>query len=120
MVLDFDPKDPISFGFFIYRDLVFKFKGLRFLKNTPFLFQTSIDVLTTTKASVVDMVREFRKDPNFQDLQVLLVKNVTDGSAAIDYKTEDGKSVLFPVGGFVRKPIEASRLLPEVEKLLNK
>lgn len=89
------------------------------LKNTPFLFQTSIDVLTTTKASVVDMVREFRKDPNFKDLQVLLVRNVTDGSAAIDYKTEDGKSILFPVGGFVRKPIEASRLLPEVKKLLN-
>ncbi len=88
------------------------------LKKIPFLMQTSIDVLTTTKASVLDMAREFRKDPNFSDLQVLLVKNITDGTAAIDYKSEDGKSVFFPVGGFVRKPIDAEILLPEVERLI--
>lgn len=90
------------------------------LKKIPFLMHTSIDVLTTTKASVLDMAREFRKDANYKDLQVLLVKNITDGTAAIDYKTEDGKSVIFNVGGFVRKPIEGKVLLPEVERLLNK
>lgn len=89
------------------------------LKEIPFLMQTSIDVLTTTKASVVDMAREFRKDPNYKDLQVLLVKNITNGTAAIDYRTADGKSILFPVGGFLSKPANANKLLPEIERLLN-
>lgn len=87
------------------------------LKEIPFLMQTSIDVLTTTKVSVLDMAREFRKDPNYKDLQVLLVKNITDGTAAIDYRTSEGKSILFPVGGFLSKPANANKLLPEIERL---
>ena len=86
------------------------------LSSIPFLIQTSIDVLITTKASVQDMAREFRKDPNFKDLQVLLVKNVTDGEAGIDYKGEDGKSYWFPVKGFIRKPVDSKKILPEIEK----
>ncbi len=89
------------------------------LKNIPFLMQTSIDVLTTTKASVQEMAREFRRDANFADLNVLLVKNVSDGTAGIDYKTDDGASVFFPVGGFLTKPIDGAKLLSEIEKLLN-
>lgn len=90
------------------------------LNKIPTLIQTSIDVLVTTKASVQAMAREFRKDPNYSDLSVLLVKNVTDGSAGIDYKSTDGKSVWFPVGGFVRKPVDGVKVLAEVERLLNK
>ncbi len=85
-------------------------------KDTPFLIQSSIDVLVTSKASVRDMAREYRKDPNFKDLQVLLVKNITDGSAGIDYKDEEGKSHWFPVHGFIRKPVDAQKLLEEIEK----
>jgi len=90
------------------------------IKEVPFLFQTSIDILTTTKASVQEMAHEFRKDPNFKDLQVLLVKNVANGSAAIDYKTEDGKSIFFPVGGFLKKPIDPNTLVLEVQRLIGK
>jgi len=86
------------------------------LKSIPILIQSSIDVLVTTKVSVQEMAREFRKDPNFKDLQVLLVKNTTDGSAGIDYKGEDGKTYWFPVNGFIRKPVEAQKILPEIEK----
>jgi len=89
------------------------------LSAIPFLIQTSIDVLVTTKASVQEMAREFRKDPNFKDLQVLLVKNVTDGEAGIDYKGEDGKSYWFPVKGFIRKPVDSKKILPEIEKHIN-
>ena len=89
------------------------------LKSIPKLMQTSIDVLTTTKASVQDMAREFRRDSNFADLNVLLVKNVSDGTAGIDYKSDDGSSVFFPVGGFLTKPIDAEKLIAEIEKLLN-
>ncbi len=84
--------------------------------DIPFLIQSSIDVLVTSKATVQQMAREYRKDPNFKDLQVLLVKNITDGSAGIDYKDEGGKSHWFPVKGFIRKPVEKDKLLEEVKK----
>lgn len=87
-------------------------------KDIPFLIQTSIDVLVTSKLAVQEMAREFRKDPNFKDLRVLLVKNIIDDTAGIDYLGEDGKSYWFPVNGFIRKPVEAQKLLEEVKKHL--
>lgn len=88
-------------------------------KHIPFLIQTSIDVLVTSKVAVQEMAREFRKDPSFKDLRVLLVKNIIDGTAGIDYLAEDGKSYWFNVNGFIRKPVEATKLLEEVKKFLN-
>lgn len=88
------------------------------LKNMKIIMHTSIDVLTTTKLSVQAMAREFRKDPNYKDLQVLLVKNIENGTAGIDYRTEDGETVWFPVDSFVRKPVDVAKLLPEVSRLL--
>lgn len=85
-------------------------------KNIPFLIQSSIDILVTSKASVQEMAREYRKDPNFKDLQVLLVKNISDGSAGIDYKSEDDKTYWFPVKGFIRKPVDAKKIIEEVAK----
>jgi CheY-like chemotaxis protein len=85
-------------------------------KHIPFLIQSSIDILVTSKASVQDMAREYRKDPNFKDLQVLLVKNITDGTAGIDYKGEDGKTYWFPVRGFIRKPVDSQKITEEVAK----
>jgi len=85
-------------------------------KDIPFLIQSSIDILVTSKATVQEMAREYRKDPNFKDLQVLLVKNITDGTAGIDYKGEDGKNHWFPVRGFIRKPVEATKVLDEIKR----
>lgn len=85
-------------------------------KDIPFLIQSSIEVLMTSNASIQTVAREYRQDPNFKDLQVLLIKNNYDGSAGIDYKAEDGQSHWFPVKGFIRKPVDASKLLPEIEK----
>ncbi len=85
-------------------------------KNIPFLIQSSIDILTTTKASVQEMARQYRKDPNFKDLRVLLVKNIKDGTAGIDYLDEEGKTHWFNVRGFIRKPVDANKILPEIEK----
>lgn len=85
-------------------------------KNVPFLMQSSIDILVTTKASVQEMAREFRKDPNFKDLQVLLVHNIVDGGAGVDYRAEDGTSHWFPVRGFIRKPVDGAKILEEVKK----
>ncbi len=85
-------------------------------KDIPFLIQSSIDILVTSKLSVLEMAREFRKDPNFKDLQVLLVKNIVDGSAGIDYRSEDNKTHWFPVAGFIRKPVESTKIIEEVKK----
>ena len=65
------------------------------LQKIPVLMQTSIDILTTTKPDVQAMAREFRKNPGFKDLHVILVKDVNSGSAGVDYLSEDGKSGLY-------------------------
>jgi hypothetical protein len=80
--------------------------------------QTSIDVLTTTKPDVQAMAREFRKSPGFKDLHVILVKDINTDSAGVDYLAEDGTSVWFPVDGFIKKPVEAKKVIPEVKRIL--
>lgn len=85
-------------------------------KDIPFLMQSSIEILMTSNASIQAMAREYRQDPNFKDLQVLLLKNISDGTAGIDYKGEDGKSHWFTVKGFIRKPVDAQKILPEIAK----
>jgi twitching motility two-component system response regulator PilH len=88
------------------------------LSEIPVLIQTSIDVFVTNNPSVQQMAREYRKDPQYKDLQVLLIKNVQSGNAGVDYRDEEGKSIWVKVNGFLRKPVDPSKLLPEVEKLL--
>lgn len=89
------------------------------LAKIPVLIQTSLDVLVTTRADVQAMAREFRKDPNYSALQILLVKNVQSNEAGIDYRSEDGNNVWFPVSGFVRKPVDAEKVLAEIKRLLS-
>lgn len=90
------------------------------LHGIPTLMETSIEVLMTTKPSVQAMAREFRSDPNYKELQVILIRDIVTGNSGIDYRAEDGRSVWVPVDGFIRKPVERSRLLPEIERLLVK
>jgi len=89
-------------------------------KDMPVMMNSSIDILTTTNPSVQQMAREFRKDPNYKELDVLLVKDTITGNAGIDYKSEEGPSVWLSVDGFLRKPVEAAKLLKEVETLLER
>ena len=88
------------------------------LAKMPVLMQTSIDILTTTKPDVQAMAREFRKNPGFKDLHVILVKDVNTGSAGVDYLSEDGRSIWFPVDGFVKKPVDGKRIVPEIKRIL--
>ncbi|MDT8392953.1 MAG: response regulator [Bacteroidales bacterium] len=86
----------------------------------PVMMLSSIDILTTTKPSVQEMAREFRQDPNYRELDVLLIKDVVSGNAGVDYKSEEGPSVWLKVDGFLRKPVEAEKLLAEIQLLLDK
>jgi CheY-like chemotaxis protein len=88
------------------------------LSKLPVLMQTSIDILTTTKPDVQAMAREFRKNPGFKDLHVILVKDINSGKAGVDYLSEDGRSIWFPVDGFVRKPVDAKKVVPEIKRIL--
>lgn len=87
-------------------------------RNIPILMYTSIEVLTTSEESVREMASEFRHNPEFKELQVILVKDIVSGKAGIDYRTEDGKTVWVPVGGFLKKPADPEKLLEEVNTLL--
>ncbi len=89
-----------------------KFRGI------PVCMLTSIDVLVTTRESVREMAREYRQTPEYNELKVILVRNENTGKAGVDYLTEDGKSVWLPVDGFIAKPVQAEKILPEVKKHL--
>ena len=89
------------------------------MKDLPVIIQTSIDVLETTKPYVQEMARQFRHDPAFSDLRVILVRDIVTGSAGVDYLSEEGRNIWFPVNAFVKKPVNADNLLPEIERLLN-
>lgn len=88
------------------------------LKNIPVIINTSIDVFTTSKSDVQAMAREFRGNPDYKELQVLLVKDSATGSAGIDYLAEDGKTHWLPVNGFIKKPVEPDKMIEEIKALL--
>jgi CheY-like chemotaxis protein len=88
------------------------------LQKLPVLMQTSIDILTTTKPDVQAMAVEFRKNPGFKDLHVILVKDINTDKAGIDYLSEDGKSIWFPVDGFLKKPVDSKKVLSEIKRIL--
>ena len=94
-------------------------KENKMFSNMPIIMQTSIEIIETTKSSVQDMAREFRQDPKYTELQVILLKDIVTGNAGIDYRAEDGRSIWLPVNGFLRKPVDSSKLLPILSNLLS-
>ena len=88
--------------------------------EVPVVMQTSIEVLTTTNPSVQQMAREFRRDPKYKELQVLLIKDVTTGKAGVDYLSESGENIWVWVDDFLAKPLDSSKLLPAISKLIKK
>lgn len=88
------------------------------LKDIPVIIQTSVEVLTTNdglRGSVQDMAVEFRKNPAYKELRVLLVNNLVNDVKGVDYLTEDGKSIYFNVDGFLKKPVSPESLVAAVK-----
>jgi CheY-like chemotaxis protein len=88
------------------------------LKGMPRLMQTSIDVLPTNNQDVISMARELRKNPEYRELEVLLIEDPKTKKAGIDYRTKEGKNVWVPVDGFLHKPVDSKKLLPEIKRLI--
>lgn len=84
----------------------------------PLIIHTSMDVLFATRPGIQEMAREFRKDPNYSNLEVILLKNIESNDAGVDYITQSGENVFFNVDGFIRKPVNGEKLLPEVKRIL--
>ena len=88
------------------------------LKNTPVLLQTSIYVMETSDNDMIKMAHEFRKSLTDKELQVLLIKNSVTGEAGIDYIDESNKPIWVSVNGFIPKPVDSKRLLPQIENII--
>lgn len=99
------------------------------LKDTPIIIQSGIEVLTTTNPSLQQMVHEVRKsedvqrvaneyrnDPNYRDMKVLLIKDMNTGYAGVDYLNEKGSNVWLNVNDFISKPLDIENLKVTVEK----
>jgi len=84
----------------------------------PILMQTGIEIMKTNN-QVVPLIREMRKDPLMKESKTLLVQS-NDGSAGVDYLSDDGSSIFLPVDGFLSKPVDPAILISEVDKLLKK
>ena len=88
------------------------------LSRVPVIMQTSIEVLTTTKPDVQAMAREFRKNPDFRDLHVILIRDLNSGSAGVDYLSENGSTIWFPVDGFLHKPVDPQMLTAGIKRII--
>ena len=78
-----------------------------------------LDVMMSTWEDGFEIAREFKKDPDFKDMPILMltwIKNKT----GMDFKSTAGDSDWCPVDGYLRKPVEPNILFSEVEKLLSK
>ncbi|MBN2638181.1 MAG: response regulator [Bacteroidales bacterium] len=90
----------------------------KLLNRLPIVIQTSIEVFITTKPGVQAMAREFRLNPDYSDLRVILVKDLISGNSGVDYLNENNQNVWLPVNAFVKKPVRADVLLPVIENLV--
>lgn len=88
------------------------------LQKIPRLMQTSISVLTTNNQDVISMARELRKNPEYKELEVLLIEDPKTKKAGIDYRTQEGKNVWVSVDGFLHKPVDSTKLLSEIKRLI--
>ncbi len=86
------------------------------IKNDPetsgimVAIHTSIEVFTTTKPEIQLMSHEIRKDPNNRSLKVVLIKNIVNGKAGIDYYDNNSMNVFIKIDEFIAKPMTINNI----------
>ncbi len=78
-----------------------------------------LDVMMSTWQDGFEMARELKKDPELQNMLILMLTGVKDRTG-IEFKSTAGDPTWCPVDGFLDKPVESDILLAEVSKLLSK
>jgi CheY-like chemotaxis protein len=78
-----------------------------------------LDVMMSGWQDGFEMARELKNDPQFKGMPILLLTGVKD-KTGIDFKSTAGDDQWCPVDGYLDKPVEPSRLLDEIGKLLGR
>lgn len=84
-------------------------------KNKPHLI--ILDVIMDSMDEGFTLCREFKKDPKYKKIPILMITSVKDKSG-IDFKSEAGDESWLPVNEFLDKPVEPDVLLEKVKTLL--
>jgi len=77
-----------------------------------------LDVMMSTWQDGFEMARELKKDPELQNMLILMLTGVKD-KTGIEFKSTAGDPAWCPVDGFLEKPVESDILFSEVRKLLS-
>ncbi len=77
-----------------------------------------LDVMMSTWQDGFEMARELKKDPETQNMLILMLTGV-EGKTGIEFKSTAGDPTWCPVDGFLDKPVESDILLAEIRKLLS-
>ena len=77
-----------------------------------------LDVMMSTWQDGFEMARELKKDPELQNMLILMLTGVKDRTG-IEFKSTAGDPTWCPVDRFLDKPVESDILLAEVNKLLS-
>ena len=77
-----------------------------------------LDVMMSTWQDGFEMARELKKDPELQNMLILMLTGVKD-KTGIEFKSTAGDPAWCPVDGFLEKPGESDILFSEVRKLLS-
>jgi len=99
-------------------ELAEEFANNELFKEMPVIMQTSINVFSSKDEDSMRFARYYRSEMNNHDLDVLLVENTSLDNAGIDYKNEAGKLVWVPVKAFIKKPVEARKLIENIERFI--
>ncbi|MHC4150143.1 MAG: response regulator [Planctomycetota bacterium] len=95
-----------------------KIEGMEKIKNeNPDLI--ILDVMMSSAFDGLDMSRELKKDPQFENTPILMLTGIKE-QTGIPLKSASGDPVWCPVDKFLYKPIKPDILLVEVEQLLAK
>ncbi len=78
-----------------------------------------LDVMMATWQDGFEMSRQLKKDPQLEDMPVLMLTAV-EKRTGIGFKSTAGDPTWLPVDAFLDKPVEPKILLAEVKKLLSK
>jgi hypothetical protein len=76
---------------------------------------TSMDVIQTNIKSVQDEIKQYRNNPEYQELQVLIFDDKTSRKVVVDYRKEDGSTECFEVDGFFKKPVNPKEVIAKIK-----